>query len=331
MLAGDLVAEQFSIGYALSILIFGGIIAAIAFAHYVLKVNAVLTFWLAYIMTRPLGASIGDEMSAEQPQVRRPGARDDRDELRLPGLHPGPRRLPEHHEARPDATGAGPRRVRARLMLASITQTITDSVVAHGVVGVFLLMAIDALLPVGGELIMVVAGAIAAGTFAGSPTLFASTLSPGLETYVVLSVAGILGSLLGALVGWAIGERVGRETARAPRPPRPSRLGADRPRGALVRALRRVGGVHRPPHAAGALVHLDPWRACSASRWAATCSLPTIASAIWCFVLRRPGLGAGCELRLGRPGDACPRGPDRPGRSSCSGSSSCAGPDRCEG
>ena len=61
--AGDLVAEQFSIGYALSILIFGGIIAAIAFAHYVLNVNAVLTFWLAYIMTRPLGASIGDEMS----------------------------------------------------------------------------------------------------------------------------------------------------------------------------------------------------------------------------------------------------------------------------
>jgi len=29
----------------------------------VLKVNPVLTFWLAYILTRPLGASIGDEMS----------------------------------------------------------------------------------------------------------------------------------------------------------------------------------------------------------------------------------------------------------------------------
>ncbi len=61
--AGDLVAEKFDIGYALSILIFGAVIGAIAFAHYVLKVNAVLTFWLAYIMTRPLGASIGDEMS----------------------------------------------------------------------------------------------------------------------------------------------------------------------------------------------------------------------------------------------------------------------------
>ena len=58
--AGDLVAEQFSLGYGVSIAIFGGIIAAIAVAHYVFKVNAVLTFWLAYIMTRPLGASIGD-------------------------------------------------------------------------------------------------------------------------------------------------------------------------------------------------------------------------------------------------------------------------------
>ena len=61
--AGDLVAEQFTVGYGLSIGIFGAVIAAIAFAHYVLKANPVLTFWLAYVMTRPLGASIGDELS----------------------------------------------------------------------------------------------------------------------------------------------------------------------------------------------------------------------------------------------------------------------------
>jgi uncharacterized membrane-anchored protein len=61
--AGDLVAEKADLGYAVSIAIFGGVIAAIAFAHFVLKVNPVLTFWLAYIMTRPLGASIGDELS----------------------------------------------------------------------------------------------------------------------------------------------------------------------------------------------------------------------------------------------------------------------------
>jgi uncharacterized membrane-anchored protein len=61
--AGDLLAEKADLGYAISILIFAAAIGVIVFAHYVLKANAVLTFWLAYILTRPLGASIGDEMS----------------------------------------------------------------------------------------------------------------------------------------------------------------------------------------------------------------------------------------------------------------------------
>jgi uncharacterized membrane-anchored protein len=61
--AGDLTAEKADLGYAVSIAIFGGAIALVAFAHYVLKLNAVVSFWLAYILTRPLGASIGDEMS----------------------------------------------------------------------------------------------------------------------------------------------------------------------------------------------------------------------------------------------------------------------------
>jgi uncharacterized membrane-anchored protein len=61
--AGDLVAEQFSLGYGVSALIFGGIIAAITVAHFRFGLNAVLAFWLAYILTRPLGASIGDGLS----------------------------------------------------------------------------------------------------------------------------------------------------------------------------------------------------------------------------------------------------------------------------
>jgi uncharacterized membrane-anchored protein len=61
--AGDLTAEKFSLGYGVSILIFGGLIAAIAIAHFRFKLNAVLAFWLAYILTRPLGASIGDKLS----------------------------------------------------------------------------------------------------------------------------------------------------------------------------------------------------------------------------------------------------------------------------
>ena len=58
--AGDLISEQLKLGYLVSTMIFGGIIALITLAYFVLKLNAVLAFWLAYILTRPLGASIGD-------------------------------------------------------------------------------------------------------------------------------------------------------------------------------------------------------------------------------------------------------------------------------
>ncbi len=61
--AGDLVAERFELGYLVSTVIFGASIAVIAVAHLKFKLNAVLAFWLAYILTRPLGASIGDYLS----------------------------------------------------------------------------------------------------------------------------------------------------------------------------------------------------------------------------------------------------------------------------
>ncbi len=61
--AGDLVAERFELGYLTSALIFGGLIAAVFVAHKVFKLNAVLAFWIGYILTRPLGASIGDYFS----------------------------------------------------------------------------------------------------------------------------------------------------------------------------------------------------------------------------------------------------------------------------
>jgi uncharacterized membrane-anchored protein len=61
--AGDLTAEKADLGYAVSIVLFGGMIALVAFAHYVLRLNPIVSFWLAYILTRPLGASIGDWMS----------------------------------------------------------------------------------------------------------------------------------------------------------------------------------------------------------------------------------------------------------------------------
>lgn len=61
--SGDLFAEWLSLGYLISALIFTGIIALIAGVHYFLKVNSILCFWLAYILTRPLGASLGDYLS----------------------------------------------------------------------------------------------------------------------------------------------------------------------------------------------------------------------------------------------------------------------------
>jgi uncharacterized membrane-anchored protein len=67
--AGDLVAEKFTLGYAVSVALFAGVIAVVAVAHFRFGLNAVLSFWLAYIMTRPLGASIGDFMSQNDPQA----------------------------------------------------------------------------------------------------------------------------------------------------------------------------------------------------------------------------------------------------------------------
>jgi uncharacterized membrane-anchored protein len=61
--AGDLVAEKLNLGYLVSLLIFAALIAAIAVTHSQRKINGVLAFWIAYILTRPLGASIGDYLS----------------------------------------------------------------------------------------------------------------------------------------------------------------------------------------------------------------------------------------------------------------------------
>ena len=60
---GDLVAEKLAVGYASSALIFAACIGLVTTAYFGLGLNAVLAFWIAYILTRPLGASIGDLLS----------------------------------------------------------------------------------------------------------------------------------------------------------------------------------------------------------------------------------------------------------------------------
>lgn len=61
--AGDLLAEAFGLGYLTAGALFGAVIAIIAFAYYRMDLNGIVAFWLAYILTRPLGASFGDLMS----------------------------------------------------------------------------------------------------------------------------------------------------------------------------------------------------------------------------------------------------------------------------
>lgn len=60
--AGDLATEALGLGFKLGVVAFGVLIAVVAVA-YLAGANPVLTFWVAYILTRPLGASFGDLLS----------------------------------------------------------------------------------------------------------------------------------------------------------------------------------------------------------------------------------------------------------------------------
>jgi uncharacterized membrane-anchored protein len=61
--AGDLLSEALGLGYSVATLLFVVVIGLVAAARFALKASAVACFWVAYILTRPLGASIGDLLS----------------------------------------------------------------------------------------------------------------------------------------------------------------------------------------------------------------------------------------------------------------------------
>jgi uncharacterized membrane-anchored protein len=61
--SGDLLAERLKLGYWLSALAFAGGIILVLLAYKYFRLNDILAFWIAYILTRPLGASIGDYLS----------------------------------------------------------------------------------------------------------------------------------------------------------------------------------------------------------------------------------------------------------------------------
>jgi len=61
--AGDYASEALSLGYGTALVLFAGAIALVAAVYYGLRIDAVVAFWVAYVLTRPLGASIGDYLS----------------------------------------------------------------------------------------------------------------------------------------------------------------------------------------------------------------------------------------------------------------------------
>ena len=96
------------------------------------------------------------------------------------------------------------------MLLASVTGSLTSYVRDHGVYAVFILMMIDAVLPAFSELVMVVGGALAAGAFGATVTLFGAEIPRGFRSYLVVALAGTLGYLVGAIGGWWIGLHGGR-------------------------------------------------------------------------------------------------------------------------
>jgi membrane protein DedA with SNARE-associated domain len=91
-----------------------------------------------------------------------------------------------------------------------VSAQLTSFIAAHGILAVFVLMAIDAVLPAASELVMLYSGALAAGAFGRQLAFFGAQIPTGTESFVVLVLAGTLGYLVGSLAGWAIGARGGR-------------------------------------------------------------------------------------------------------------------------
>jgi membrane protein DedA with SNARE-associated domain len=97
-------------------------------------------------------------------------------------------------------------------VLASLSGSLTSQVASHGIYAVLLLMAIDAVFPAASELVMLYAGAVAAGAFttAHHVSVFGASVRSGWPAYLAMALAGTLGYLAGAIVGWAVGLYGGR-------------------------------------------------------------------------------------------------------------------------
>ena len=95
--------------------------------------------------------------------------------------------------------------------MSEITDAVTSAVGDYGLYAVFLLMLVDAVLPAASEIVMLYAGAVAAGAFAGQTvTLFGQPIESAGWAYVAMALAGTIGYVLGSVLGWALGWYGGR-------------------------------------------------------------------------------------------------------------------------
>ena len=95
------------------------------------------------------------------------------------------------------------------MLLASLTGSITSFVGNHGVYAIFLLMLVAAILPVGSELVMLYAGAVASGSLGVQAMVFGHEARP-LTAYLAFCVAAVAGNVTGAALGFKLGAWGGR-------------------------------------------------------------------------------------------------------------------------
>jgi membrane protein DedA with SNARE-associated domain len=186
------------------------------------------------------------------------------------------------------------------MLIASISGFLTDHVTAligsHGVEAVFDLMALSAILPAGGELVMLYGGALAAGAFSQSVVVFGHRVESRPWAYVTIVAAGIAGDTLGSLGGWAIGIYGGRPLLE--RHGRWLHLSHER----LERAERWFGRFGR---VAVPLGRITPFARSLVSvpagvfrvRFTTFAVLTTLASIVWCFGFGSLGFALGSNWR----------------------------------
>ncbi|TMK94014.1 MAG: DedA family protein [Actinobacteria bacterium] len=168
--------------------------------------------------------------------------------------------------------------------LASVSSALTTLVGDHGLYAVFGLMALDAVFPAASELVMLYAGALAAGVFASHVSLFGSRIPSGFDAYLAMALAGTIGYLLGAIVGWAIGFYGDRKFRVSERKLAKARRWFDRWEDWAV-FVGRVTPVARSFVSIPAGIFRMPF-----GRYTV---LTGVGSAVWCFAFAGAGWGLG--------------------------------------